>query len=238
MACKAVDASGEERLWCAVALQAIADARRDHSARAFLQHESWFLNWLLEVLGIDRDFWRDRALSELERDWAAIDLEIAEREAEAEAGAKVQRRKAYLQAWRAAHREQMRAKAKAWRLAHAEEILARRKIRLEVHGARDRARARAYYRQHKAEIRARQLADYAAHQEHKRAQARAYHRARRAAAKALEAEAGNRPPQPGARQRREVGWDDPAPDRPRCLARLATLLQTKATHGSVGAPPP
>ena len=91
------------------------------------------------------------------------------------AAGKVERRKAYLQAWRAANREKARAIAAAWRAAHPEKVQAWR----AAHAGKARARKRARYATNADEVLARHRAEYARNRDHKRAQARGYYRAHR-----------------------------------------------------------
>jgi hypothetical protein len=74
------------RFWGAVLEQAVADSCtlsvdrttsvNREQARAFLRSRSVSLLWLLDTVGLDRSYWRERCLPELERRWAMVDARL------------------------------------------------------------------------------------------------------------------------------------------------------------------
>lgn len=78
--------SPEQELWSRVTELAIADAKstgitgpqRDtrSQARSFLTGDSGALPVVLAALDMDRDFWLDRVLPTLKREWYAVDATI------------------------------------------------------------------------------------------------------------------------------------------------------------------
>jgi len=87
--------------------------------------------------------------------------------------------KAKENAYRTAHKEEVKAKDRAYYMAHQEEIKARRKAYYTVHSEETKAKRRAYYIAHREEVKARGRAYNIAHQDEVKAKKKIYRAAHR-----------------------------------------------------------